>query len=65
MADKPNDQPTEAEKQKALAEAQAQALANRADEGEEGGHYIVNGVHVNADGQPLDKYNKKSDKDSK
>ncbi len=54
MADKANDQqPTEAEKQKALAEANAQAQANRLDETRPGGYYIVNGKAVDAEGNEI------------
>lgn len=72
MADKDNQQPlqgdalaTEQARQKALADAQAEAEKKRLDEGEEGGHYIVNGVHVNANGDPLKDANKKSKDESK
>lgn len=42
----------------ALSEAAKLAEEQSIDEGEPGGHYIVNGVHVNADGEPIKKYNK-------
>jgi hypothetical protein len=40
---------------KALADAAVLAEKQHTDEGEEGGHYIVNGVDVNSDGKPIKK----------
>lgn len=61
MADKNDQAPAidqdtlarEQARQKALAEANAQAQQNRLDETRPGGYYIVNGVPVNSEGEPI------------
>lgn len=43
---------------RALSDAAKLAEEQSIDEGEEGGHYIVGGIHVDSEGRPLKKYNK-------
>jgi hypothetical protein len=59
MADKDNQTPDEATlareqaRQKAVADAQAQALEKRSDETRPGGYYIVGGKAVDSEGNEI------------